>query len=232
MLWARAILCAATVVLAGGCPSDNGPGDQPDAGRIDGDGGIINPGSAGLEFRFESIPSSFPGEPVGEFSAEIEEVKIILSNVRALGDGADGDERTTLDRLELSWPPDDDDDDGGESGYTVTFRNAPAGIYSELKAQVVEYEISGRVEVDDDDEEFEIEDEPLGSLSLVISLGSIDLPANESQEVAIEVDLERVVSTLPWDTVEPDDDGSLSIEDGPLITVTRGLITSAFEIKQ
>lgn len=228
MFRARVAILSALVTLAmltGGCPSDTGTPSEVDGGVIgDDDGGST--GSAGIEFRLKSKPSSFPGDAGGPFEVKIESVVFNLRDIRAIGDSASGDERTSLPSLSLEWPRSDDDEDE----YRFDFPSAPSGTYWELLAQVMDYEIEGTVKIDDARVPFEIEDELPSSLSLSVDLADLPLPVGSSEEVEIEVQLDRLVRDIAWDSV-PEDDGKRVIEEGDELQTLRAQLNDIFVVK-
>jgi hypothetical protein len=165
--------------------------------------------------EFHGIPA-LTANLEGPFNAELEEVRIDLENVRAVGDAAPGDARTTRDELRLEWYG-ASDDDGGEAANNdpvlVTFDQAPPGLYSNVYAEVVHYRLQGQVEVDSNEREFDIDDSPSSSLAIAIPLGGVDLEAGETRHVSVDVSCGAVVLGVAWDTVE-EQDGDLVVDEG------------------
>ena len=69
-------------MIGGAVSGEDGGGSGPDAPI----------GSAGLVLEFRGVPT-LPASLGGDFDAELEEVRLDLENVRAVGDAAPGDER-------------------------------------------------------------------------------------------------------------------------------------------
>lgn len=203
-------------------------------GGTDGGGSIDDGGTPteGLLFTFKTVPEQIPGTAGGQFQARIRSAEFKLSRPRAIGDAAPGDSRTTRAMVELEWGEDDDDSESASA--ELVFPRAPAGIYSWLRAEVVEYEISGTVTVDVDDTptvvEFEVEDEPPGDLSLEIDLNRVELPADiQLWRIAITVDLANMVVDLPWDDVPADGEGKRVVDRASEhIDDVRDDVTNAF----
>jgi hypothetical protein len=209
---ALAALFAAACSVSSGSESDAGGPDPGD------DGGGSTPdaavGSAGLVLELRGVPA-LSAELDGDFSPVLKEVRIDLENVRAVGDAAPGDERTTRDELQLEWKGETDDDGGEEADnepVVITFDQAPPGLYSNVFAEVKSYRLRGEVEpVEETEREFEITDEPSTELAISIPLGGVTLEAGETRRVVIEVSCADAVLDVPWDQV-PEDEGKLLVD--------------------
>jgi hypothetical protein len=194
-------------LLVAGCsdPGDDPPdptpdaGVRPDAGDDEPDAG--EPGGAGLTFRFASRPS-LPGELEGEYNPEIDEVELLLVQVRAIGDSSPGGEGTSADLLELSW-----EDDGAEE---LRFPQAPPGIYSQLMAEIQSYELEGTVEISGDEVPFRIAEES-ASIQVSLSLDGLELEPGMDAVVSIHVDVGDVIQAIEWDEVPVDEEGWLHV---------------------
>lgn len=202
-------------------PGDDGPPvDGPDAGASP--DASEAPAGAGLSFRFESEPRlSGDGEIGGEYDAVIREVELILTDVRAIGDAAPGDERTSRERLELSWA-------GGEV-EELGFPQAPPGIYSQLLGEIDAYEITGTLEIDDRERSFRIAEQGAG---LMVSLGldGLALEPGMDRRVDIEVDLRKAVRAVDWSQVPEDGQGWLHVDQASdMIDEVRAELEDGFE---
>lgn len=189
---------------AGSDPGQDGGGSGPDA----------PPGSAGLVLEFRGLPA-LDADLDGEFSLVLEDVRLDLENVRAVGDAAPGDSRTTRDELRLEWwgAGGDDGEDPNNEPVIVTFDQAPPGLYSNVFAELERYEMQGTVEVEEDNErDFEIQDTP-SSLAISIPLGGVTLEAGETRRVVIEVACGAAVLGVPWDELTPED-GDYVVDSG------------------
>ena len=187
----RALAVLATLVL--GCPAE--PSDVD--GGPDGDGGEESDadiGESSLLFTFTSDPE-LPGEFEGDYAGTIIEATIALENIRAIGDAAPGDERTTRSELLLGF-----DEEATSNG--LFFPDAPPGRYSHLLTQVVSYTITGTSVLDSAPIPFTIEDTPPSPLSVSIELEGVEV-VDERAEARIEVDLEKVVKEIAWDEFDP-----------------------------
>src|SRR5688572_25830696 len=129
----RCVPVALVALLAAACSVESA--SRPDGGPVPGDdGGGPGPdapvGSAGLVIEFRGVPA-LPASLGGDFDPELQDVRLDLEDVRAVGDAAPGDERTSRDQLRLEWRAGDSegegdgDDGGGNDPVVVTFDQAP-----------------------------------------------------------------------------------------------------------
>jgi len=186
-----------------GCPGpgDDGPpdltpdaGSEPDAGEP--------PAGAGLVFQFESEPQLGGDDSGGEYNLVIDEVVLTLVQVRAIGDSAPGDERTSADQLVLSWA-------GGEA-EELDFPQAPPGFYAQLLAELASYEIAGTVQISGDRVPFRIA-ESGANLEIAIGLDGLELEPGMDRTVTITVELGDVIEAVEWDQIPEGDDGVLRV---------------------
>ncbi|HUS67858.1 MAG TPA: hypothetical protein VMZ28_25155 [Kofleriaceae bacterium] len=222
-----------------GSPSGTPAADaEPHAG--DGDGGPPDAGmaSAGLVLEFRGDPT-LPAELGGEFDAVLDAVRVDLEEVRAIGDSAPGDERTTRAAVELDWYAAGEEEEEGEEEtdanndpVRVTFADAPPGLYSLVLAQVVRYRVRGTVVVDAETREFEIDDEPPSDLAISVDLDGLVLEPDAIREVELAVAVADAVAELRWDEVTPDGDGDLKVDenDGEHIAPVRDAVEQAFTL--
>jgi hypothetical protein len=220
-------LLVAACSVSSGSRADSGPDPGEDGG---GPGPDAAGGSAGLVLEFHGIPA-LTAALDGDFMAELEEVRIDLEDVRAVGDAAPGDARTTRDQLRLDWYG-ASDDDGGEAANNepvlVTFNEAPPGLYSNVYAEVVDYRLQGHVEVETNERDFDIDDSLSSPLAISIPLGGVVLEAGETRHVSIDVSCGDVVVETRWDEVG-EEDGKLVIDSGsPQIAAVRETMQAAF----
>ena len=232
----RCVPVALFALLAAACSVESG--SRPDGGVVPGqDGGGPGPdapvGSAGLVLEFRGLPA-LPAALGGDFDAELDEVRLDLEDVRAVGDAAPGDERTSRDELRLEWRGGASSGEGGDDEpqnepVVVTFDQAPPGLYSRLFAELVAYQIEGTVVVAEGGErDFEIDDSPSTGIAISISLGGVTLEAGETRRIIVEVSCADAVLDTPWDQVE-EDEGELVVEDGsPQVAAVREAMQAAF----
>lgn len=230
-------------VLWAGCgsPSETPAADaEPHTG--DGDGGPADAGmtSAGLVLEFRGDPT-LPAELGGDFDAVLGAVRLDLEDVRAIGDSAPGDERTTRASFQLDWYAEGQDGeeereeetgDANNDPARVTFADAPPGLYSLVLAQVVHYRVRGTVVVDAVTREFEIEDDPPSDLAISVDLDGLVLEPDAVREVELVVSVAAAIAELRWDEVTPDDDGTLEVDedDGEHIAPVRDAVEQAFDL--
>ena len=224
--------CVLALLLAAACSVESG--SRPDSGPVAGeDGGGPGPdapvaGAAGLTLQFRGVPP-LPANLDGAFEPRLDWVRIDLENVRAIGDSAPGDERTTRDELSLAWSAGDGDDDEPENDpVVVSFDQAPPGLYSHVLVQLTHYQLEGTVDIEDNDRDFDIDDTPSSPLAISIALGGVTLEAGETRQLTIDVACGAAVVDTPWDQVEPED-GDLEVgSSSPHIGGIRARMESAF----
>lgn len=195
--------------------------DQPDGGGgSDPDASISR---TGLVFVFDSEPG--PDSQVGGgFSATLDEVELDLRDLRAIGDSAPGDERTSASAFDIEWEKDEP--------RTLRFSQAPPGFYSQLLAEVRSYEIKGTVEVEGEEQEFVIREEGV-DIALTIALGNATLEPSMQLEIPVVVDVSAAVLAIDWSTVPAvphDDEYELRVDSSwSDIGSIRGLIGGMFQ---
>lgn len=191
------IRCALVAALASACHTDDTT--TPD-GDIDGD--------AGLTVRWSTRPIGWPAD-LGS-NVTLESAQFAVDSLRVIGDAGPGDLRTTEDAFELRWRA------GEDLPQDIKFDNAPTGLYSQLALQidgnVVEdsYELKGTVVVNNNVEDFVIED----ANPLPINL-SIDksLSAGSTATIDIEIDFAHAISSVDFTTLNKSD-GALQLDEG------------------
>src|SRR5262249_41556401 len=145
-----------------GCPAT---GEVPDAGGRDARNDLdAPPQSGGLVFEFGTDPV-VPGT-VGT-KVRVDEVRVYWRDVRAIGDSAPGDYRTSIATLDLDWQ-------GNNMPAPLAVPQAPPGLYSRLEARAgggeKAYEIRGVVALNGGGmESFEISDEANESISIPLT---------------------------------------------------------------
>jgi hypothetical protein len=226
-------LCMPVALLLAACSVDSA--SRPDSGIEPGeDGGGPGPdapeGAAGLVLEFHGVPT-LTADLDGEFRAQLEQVRIDLENVRAVGDAAPGDERTTREELRLEWRGADDDDPDENDPVVVSFNEAPPGLYSNVYAELISYRLQGTVEVADNERDFEIVDQPGSPLAISIPLGGVTLEAGETRHLFIEVSCAAAVVDTPWDQVSEEDGELLVDHESPQIDGVRDDMEAAFSFE-
>lgn len=193
-------------ILAGGCPG--GDVDEPDAAG----------GPAGLAIDWRTA-APVPG-PVAS-GLRLSELHLKLSSVRAIGDAAPGDPRTSSGALELEWneraPP------------PLVYDQAPAGLYSQIELGVgggpEAYELHGEVDLGGTWTPFEIEDEAALAITVPTAL---TLAAGQRATLAVTLDVAAVLAPIDWSQV-PSNLGTLSLtRSDPQIGAVRAALVAAF----
>lgn len=204
-----------------GCPGsgEDPPDPTPDAGT-EPDAGEP-PAGSGLVFQFEREPGQGEDELGGDYNPVIDEVVLTLVQVRAIGDSAPGDERTSADQLVLSW----DDGDAEE----LDFPRAPPGFYAQLLAELASYEIAGTVQISGDRVPFRIA-ESGANLEIAIGLDGLELEPGIDRTVTITVELGEVIEGIDWQQVPEGDDGVLLLSaESPYIDGVRERLEESFD---
>lgn len=216
--WTAAAL-ALTAMLMAGCPGNPG-GDDDDGGT---DGSISG---RGLTFVWHANPA-LPIDLGGGLT--ITSVKLRLRNVRAIGDAAPGDARTTRSALELEWS-------GPEDPSPLRFGEAPPGIYQQLEAQLDDaggghsYEIRGRVMVGTESREYQIEDDAV--VSLIMPFGPLDLLSAHEARVHVDVVVSAAVQAVDFTRVTELEEGRLVLdEDDPQLGAVRNALKVALRLR-
>ena len=197
-------------VLAG-CPT--GDPVEPD-GRPDG-----GPGNGGLTIRFTS-DQLVPGEVADD--RQLDEVRFRADSVRAIGDAAPGDARTTRNDYDLRWHDSD-------TPEPIFFEAAPVGMYSSVEVRLEgsggdddAFEIDGQALVEAVWHDFEI----TGSDPLTIMIPtSTELAIGGTATIEIDVDLASIIAGINFNEL-PQVEGLIEI-DGDT-TEMRTLVRNAF----
>ena len=165
-----------------------------------------------------------PDSVGGPYDAYIEAASFRLRNLRAIGDAAPGDERTTLSDLTVGW--------GNEaSAPTVLFDEAPLGLYSQISAEITQYTITGTVNVNNTVYPFQIIDIPPVAISTTTSLSGVMVVAGEITTVVVELQVKDIVKELDWDGVSPNGDGVLVVDGNDInIGEIRDDVSDLFDI--
>lgn len=213
----RAISLLGVLALAG-CPA---PGDAPDAGTDAGDDADVPPPTGGLVFEF-GIDPVVPGS-VGA-KVRVDEVRVYWLDVRAIGDSAPGDSRTSRASLDLVWQSE-------SSPGPLAFPQAPPGLYSRLEARIGggqrAYEIRGAVMLrDGGTESFEIRDEAQESISISLA-GVVVNSAPVTARVTMSLSF---LASVDWDGLW-DDRHDLKIEAGdPAVGAISAAVATSFAV--
>lgn len=203
----RSLGFVGALVLAG-CPGTPTTGD-PDAG-------VDSQTGQGLALTWQAIPA-IPGDAGSNVS--VSDVSILVRDLRAIGDSAPGDERTSTGALELAWS-------SSRSPAAIRYPEAPAGIYSHLDLRADgglfdAVRLHGTARHAGVDYPFELElDGPI-SVSMPLSL---ELPPNAGAAIRIDVDLGSVARAVDWDAAVVEE-GKLHVEEN-----TSGAAVSAFKV--
>ncbi len=197
-----------------------GPGGvAPDAGENVDDSGT--PGDAGLLIGWRA-----PGIDQAQDGLTVTQIDLNLRDLRVVGDAAPGDE-TYRGSQSVKL-------DGGDEPFT-RFDRAPPGMYSAFEFTIARgadgeasWEMRGKVELDGEDVDWELEDEDDAAIEL--ALGGLDLAAGELRTITVDVDVVAILGEIDWENV-PRDDGKIVIDDdSPLMPAIRARLHAAFSV--
>jgi hypothetical protein len=152
----------------------------------------------------------------------MDEVSIFITDFRAIGDAAPGDDRTLIPTLELTWS------EGGDE--LVRFPNAPIGRYSRILASVESFRIAGTCVIEGETRSWAIDDVATGGIDIDVTLENVEVMPGSETRVELEVDLERLYDHVEdWADIE-EDDGVLLIDGShPQIGELRTRFNEVFE---
>lgn len=209
----RFLLLAATLLFAA-CPSSE---VEPDGGTGTPD---ANPGTAPLSFELTTSPAV----PSTIGAVQIDELRVWLRDVRAIGDSAPGDDRTSVAELELDWR-------AGREPTTLRFPEAPPGVYARLDARLGRssgnaWELRGRVTRTDGVFELELEGEDLVALS--VPLDALVLGATP-RVATIELALD-FLAAVDWQSLPTDGDRIRLEDNDPEIAAISVAIAASFTL--
>jgi hypothetical protein len=201
---------------------DGGSG-HPDAAPGQDGGGDDTPdaGTGGLTIHFTAgLPNVAP-------AVTLDEARIWLRDVRAIGDSAPGDSRTSLDEAELDARSD-------REPAPIAFALAPPGIYSRLDMRLGQtdgdgsqgYELRGHVTIDSSTFELEVTDRGATD-AISVALGG--LVVDNASDVTIAIDL-SFLGGIDWASA-PRDGQKITLDEGAALTLeVRAGIVSAFAV--
>ena len=210
----RALLGA----TACGGPSDGSELDGgPRADASPGDADAPVGGGGGLTFEFRTAPEL----PAVTADLSVDEVRLELRDVRAIGDSAPGDSRTSRSRLTLEWKP-------GEDPSPLVFDLAPPGIYSNFEARLgaatteeKRFEIRGKVRVRGELREFSIQNERV-TRAIAVPLGGLTVGA-VPRVATLSLSL-GFLSSVPWSDGSEEDELQIDDDDPRMPAIEAALV--------
>jgi hypothetical protein len=211
-------------LLAAACGDGSDVGDAGVDGAVGGDAGQSDASdvpTGGLIFELVAVPA------LPEVTADllVDEVRLELRDVRAIGDSAPGDARTSIASLSLEWRP-------GDEPRRLAFPLAPPGIYSSLQARFgggfdEALEIRGRVRRGGELVTFHVEHDDLAA-PIVVDLGGLAV-ASAPRTAVVSMSL-SFLGGVPWDQIELED-GELKVEaDDPQMAAVVSGLQAAFSL--
>ena len=207
-------LVFALALLAAAC---GGGGDfpNPDGGDGDGDAGEL---AAGISIEIESnpvVPSSFDS---GSFDPELDSVRIKVVDVRIVGDAM----LDPVGEVELRWEE--------RELEVINFENAPIGRYSRVRATIEEFRADGELDIEDDREDWEINDEPPSGIPIDLAINA-DLEPGQVVKIRLRADFASVFNAVDWDSLEVDDDDGVIVGEGSSeIDAVRTAVAAMFSV--
>jgi hypothetical protein len=163
----------------------------PDGSMLDGDGS--NASNHGLSITWTTSPSSIPGDTDGD-NGSIATMTFRVFNLRVIGDAGPGDNRTSVDSIELDWAT-------GAKPSPVSFVDAPSGLYSRVillaDGNLIDYsyELAGTTKLDGNTMPYQIHDRT----PLAISLDtSVTLDPNQTASLGITIRIDQALQSLDF----------------------------------
>jgi hypothetical protein len=213
---------AAAFLLAAGCSAGPAGGD---GGAADAPPGADAPlGAGGLTFQLVARPA------LAHVAANVDvnEIRFWLRDIRAIGDAAPGDARTSLAEAQLDYRTDRDPD-------PIPFPLAPPGLYSELEARLGQvgggggngYEIRGTVSVGGTTYELEINDES-ASGTITVPLGGLRVDNQTIATVALDLSF---LGAIDWAAAGHDQDRIALDSSSPTTAQVRAGMLVAFRLE-
>ena len=188
------------------------------------DAAMVDASTGGLSIQLVA-KGGVPQMPTAD--VEIDKVTIGATSIRAIGDAAPGDMRTTRTQYQFEWRD-------NLNPIPILFTTAPPGLYSQLDFHVNDSSVSatavdiiGRArrggmlvpfEIDNKDSEIPID----------IDINTL-LGPREIAVTTIELDIASLVENIDWASIPLTTDGRLYITDGDAaMSNVVSKLTSAF----
>lgn len=215
------ILVAATLLLAA-CPGSDSGVDAFDARVEDGGTPDRDGGQGALSFEFTTSPLL----PATVGAVEIDELRVWLRDVRAIGDASPGGSETYAAQLALEWRE-------GRVPAPLSFPAAPPGVYARLDARLGRasgddktWELRGRVHRSDGTYELELESETVTAIS--VSLDALTL-GSAPRVATIELSL-AFLAEVDWDNV-PVEGNEIHLDaDSAQVAAMSAALAASFEL--
>jgi hypothetical protein len=173
----------------------DGGGDDDTDGAID---------APGLSVRW-ATKAPIPGDIATDIT--VSDMLYRMANLRVIGDAGPGDTRTSQDTFQVTW-------DTGVTPPTITFTDAPSGLYSKVvllaDANFIDYayEIHGTVKLNGNTMPYKIHDRsPIG-----VSLDtSAMLDPGKGTSITVRLDMAKAFEGLDF-TKLTNDSGTLELD--------------------
>lgn len=224
MLRAIVGVCALLGATACGGPSDGSELDGgPRADASPGDADAPVGGGGGLTFEFRTAPVL----PTVTADLSVDEIRLELRDVRAIGDSAPGDSRTSRSRLTLEWKLE-------AEPAPLVFDLAPPGIYSNFEARLgaatteeERFEIRGKVRVSGELRDFRIQNDRV-TRPIAVALGGLTVGA-VPRVATLSLSL-AFLSSVPWSDGAGEEDELQIDDDDPRMPAIEAALVGALTL--
>jgi len=211
-----------TCLLLGVIAACHGSDPSGPDGSMDGDGSSST--DRGLSITWATSPNTIPGETGGD-GLSIASMTFRLGNLRVIGDASAGDNRTSVDSIELDWA-------AGAKPNPVSFADAPTGLYSKvilLADGIVDYsyELAGTTKLDGNIMPYQIHDRS----PLAISLDtSVMLEPNQTASLGITIRIDQALQSLDFSKLS-NQSGTLVLDtfDSAMTDFRNKMMSSVFQ---
>ena len=176
----------------------------------------------GLLVTWDSGPGKIPGMIDPDLT--VTSALFHVDHLQVIGDNGQPMTNTAFD---LGWQA------MGENPATVSFFNAPAGLYSQLNIEIdaavgsPSYVISGTVRISGDVKPFRIEDR--GSMDIDVKGYMVTLPPGGDATLPVRLDLKPALDAVNWGQVNEDQGVRVLTESGSQIDEFRDKLDDAFK---
>lgn len=180
----------------------------------------VPPQGHGMTLTWNADPS-LPGPVTDKIT--VTDVVFQLEHLQLVSD-AGADDRTTRSRYQLEWK-------AGVSPEPEMFPDAPIAVYQRVSLDLrpdvqppFAYQITGTVNVEDEDKPFRIADPALLDIPVACSAA---LPVGGSVSIAVKLDLRDALNGIDFKSV-PEINGTLVLSGGPQMMGFRKQLIRAF----
>lgn len=177
----------------------------------------------GLALTWTSTPT-IPGDAGSNIT--VSSMLFRISNLRVIGDAGPGDDRTSVDDMQLAWAQ-------GQTPPPNMFADAPTGLYSHVvllaegSISDYSYEIAGTVRVNGDPKQFRIHD--LSPLAISLDTNAT-LDPGKLTTIGIHVRIDQALQSLDYQRLHEDDNVlTLDTFDDQMSNFRKQMVNAVFE---